>query len=49
MLPSVFDLCGMALSLMGMFVAAFGYLPPVAGFIGQEERDPVSGGVSFHF
>jgi len=30
---------GMALSLIGMFVAAFGYLPPVAGAIGQEIID----------
>jgi heavy metal translocating P-type ATPase len=30
---------GMALSIMGMFVAAFGYLPPVAGAITQEVID----------
>ena len=30
---------GMALSIIGMFVAAFGYLPPVAGAIGQEIID----------
>ncbi|MGH8016114.1 MAG: HAD-IC family P-type ATPase, partial [Candidatus Zixiibacteriota bacterium] len=30
---------GMALSLIGMFVAAFGYLPPVAGAVGQEIID----------
>ncbi len=30
---------GMALSIIGMFFAAFGYLPPVAGAIGQEIID----------
>jgi heavy metal translocating P-type ATPase len=30
---------GMALSFVGMIVAAFGYLPPVAGAIGQEIID----------
>lgn len=30
---------GMALSIIGMFVAAFGYLPPVAGAVGQEIID----------
>jgi len=30
---------GMALSVAGMFVAAFGYLPPVAGALGQEIID----------
>lgn len=30
---------GMALSLMGMFLAAFGYLPPVAGAVTQEVID----------
>lgn len=30
---------GMALSIIGMFVAAFGYLTPVAGAIGQEVID----------
>jgi heavy metal translocating P-type ATPase len=30
---------GMALSVIGMFFAAFGYLPPVAGAIGQEIID----------
>ncbi len=30
---------GMALSLVGMLAASFGYLPPVAGAIGQEVID----------
>ena len=30
---------GMALSVVGMVFAAFGYLPPVAGAIGQEVID----------
>ena len=30
---------GMALSVAGMFVAAFGYLPPVAGALAQEVID----------
>lgn len=30
---------GMALSIVGMFIAAFGYLPPVAGAISQEVID----------
>ena len=30
---------GMVLSLIGMFIAAFGYLTPVAGAIGQEVID----------
>lgn len=30
---------GMALSVIGMFIAAFGYLPPVAGALGQEIID----------
>jgi heavy metal translocating P-type ATPase len=33
---------GMALSFIGMFFAAFGYLPPVAGAIGQEIIDLVA-------
>ncbi len=33
---------GMALSVVGMFLAAFGYLPPVAGAIGQEIIDLVA-------
>jgi P-type E1-E2 ATPase len=32
---------GMALSIAGMFVAAFGYLPPVAGALAQEVIDLV--------
>jgi P-type E1-E2 ATPase len=32
---------GMTLSVMGMFVAAFGYLPPVAGAVAQEIIDLV--------
>jgi cation transport ATPase len=30
---------GMALSILGMFFAAFGYLPPVAGAVAQEAID----------
>jgi cation transport ATPase len=30
---------GMGLSLIGMFLAAFGYLPPVAGAVTQEVID----------
>jgi len=30
---------GMALSAVGMLLAVFGYLPPVAGAIGQEAID----------
>jgi cation transport ATPase len=30
---------GMALSVVGMIIAAFGYLTPVAGAIGQEIID----------
>jgi heavy metal translocating P-type ATPase len=33
---------GMLLSLLGMFLAAFGYLPPVAGAISQEVIDVVA-------
>jgi len=33
---------GMSLSLIGMFLAAFGYLPPVAGVITQEIIDVVA-------
>ena len=33
---------GMGLSLIGMFLAAFGYLPPVAGVITQEIFDVVA-------
>lgn len=33
---------GMALSVVGMFIAAFGYLPPVAGALGQEIIDLVA-------
>jgi cation transport ATPase len=32
---------GMALSVVGMLVAAFGYLPPVAGAVAQEVIDLV--------
>jgi heavy metal translocating P-type ATPase len=35
-------LAGMILSLAGMFLAAFGYLPPVAGAISQEVIDVVA-------
>jgi len=30
---------GMAASMIGMFVAAFGYLPPIWGAVGQEFID----------
>ena len=30
---------GMGLSIVGMFLAAFGYLPPVAGAVAQEVID----------
>jgi len=30
---------GMALSILGMFAAAFGYLPPIGGAIAQEIID----------
>jgi heavy metal translocating P-type ATPase len=33
---------GMALSLLGMLIAAIGYLPPVAGAVGQEIIDVVA-------
>lgn len=33
---------GMALSIVGMFIAAFGFLPPVAGAISQEIIDVVA-------
>jgi P-type E1-E2 ATPase len=33
---------GMALSILGMFAAAFGYLPPVGGAIAQEIIDLVA-------
>ena len=33
---------GMGLSLIGMFLAAFGYLPPVAGVVAQEVIDVVA-------
>jgi cation transport ATPase len=33
---------GMALSIIGMFIAAAGYLPPVAGAISQEIIDVVA-------
>jgi heavy metal translocating P-type ATPase len=33
---------GMGLSILGMFVAAFGYLPPVAGAITQEVIDVIA-------
>ena len=32
---------GMVLSIIGMLIAAFGYLPPVAGAIGQEVIDVI--------
>jgi cation transport ATPase len=33
---------GMALSILGMFAAAFGYLPPIGGAIAQEIIDLIA-------
>jgi cation transport ATPase len=33
---------GMTLSFIGMLIAAFGFLPPVAGAIGQEIIDVIA-------